>query len=143
MASIEERLKVRDWDPNPGDQLIGEIVELSERETKFGPYPLLVVRDDDATLHSVHCLRGGLLWPVVRERPSVGTRVGIRYDGQTGSSNAHSYVVVFDKAATAPDWDRIATAQQERSDDKPAGNGSVSTAWPVKTPEGDPWADKR
>jgi hypothetical protein len=131
MTTIEERLNQHDWNPNHGEHLIGEIVEISQRETKYGPYPLLVVRDDKGEAHAVHCLRGGLLWPVIRTRPSVGDRVGIRYDGQAGDSNAHSYVVAFETATeTAPDWDRIETTQRARSNDKSADTGSVDSAWP-------------
>jgi hypothetical protein len=134
MTTIEERLNQHDWDPGVGDQLIGEITDISERETKYGPHPLLVVRDDNGEAHAVHCLRGGLLWPVVRNRPSVGDRIGIRYDGQTGAGNAHSYAVAFDSATeTAPDWDRIATTQRERNDGKSAETGGASAPRPVRT----------
>lgn len=109
----------------------GEIIDISEHETKYGPYPVLVVRDDNGEARTVHCLRGALLWSVVRARPSVGDRIGIRYDGQTGSSNAHRYMVAFETATeTAPNWDRIATTQRERSDGKPDETGSVDSAWP-------------
>ncbi len=130
---IKERLNQRDWDPSQGEQLIGGIVEISERATKYGPYPLLVVRDDNDGAHvAVHCLRGGLLWPVVRAKPSVGDRVGIRYLGLSEDGKAHSYVVVFENATeAAPDWDRIATEQRERSkDDKPAETSGVDSGWP-------------
>ena len=140
MTSIQDRLNRKDWDPTPGDQLVGEIIELTERDTKYGAYPMLVVRDDDGTEHNVHCLRGGLLWPVLRTRPEVGARLGIRYDGQTGTSQAHSYAVAFENATeAAPDWDRIEKSQRERNKDD-ATTGNVDSAWPVG-PSADPWID--
>jgi hypothetical protein len=131
---LNERLNQRDWTPNPGDRLIGKITEIFQLDTRYGPYPMLVVRDDkDEALVAVHCLRGGLLHPVVRKRPSVGDRIGICYLGMSDDGKAHSYAVVWeDDAETAPDWDRIATEQRERSkDDKPAATGSVYAAWPT------------
>jgi hypothetical protein len=129
---LDERLNQRDWTPNPGDRLIGEITGIYQLDTRYGPYPLLEVRDDrDGALVAVHCLRGGLLHPVVRHRPSVGERLGICYLGMSDESNAHSYAVVWDNdTETAPDWDRIATEQRERSKDKPAETGSVDSGWP-------------
>jgi hypothetical protein len=129
---LNERLNQHDWNPNPGEQLIGEIIEISQRDTKYGAYPLLLVRDDkDGVVQVVHCLRSGLLWPVVRARPSAGDRVGIRYLGLADDGATHSYVVVFENATeAAPDWDRIATTQRERSNDKPAETGNLDAAWP-------------
>ena len=137
MTSIQDRLNRKDWDPSPGDQLVGEIVDVTERETRFGAYPLLVVRDDAGVERNVHCLRGGLLWPVVRARPNVGDRVGIRYDGQSDGQDAHRYAVAFENAAeTAPDWDKIEKSQRERSrDDGKADANGVDAAWPVKSAE--------
>jgi hypothetical protein len=131
-VSIEERLNQHEWNPNPGEQLIGKIVEISERGARYGAYPWLLVLDDKDEAHvAVHCLRSGLLWPVVHARPSVGDRVGTlpRLERRR---QTHSYVVAFEKATEiAPDWDRIATTQRERSkDDKPAETGSLDSAWP-------------
>ncbi|HET6753976.1 MAG TPA: hypothetical protein VFH23_08500 [Jiangellaceae bacterium] len=140
MTTIQDRLNRQDRDPEPGDQLIGQIVEITERETQYGAYPLLVVADDEGAVHSVHCLRGGLLWPVVRIRPKVGDRIGVRYDGVTGTSSAHRYVVAFENATeTAPDWERIEKSQRERSKDgNSAGTSDVDSAWPVNPPDDGP-----
>jgi hypothetical protein len=70
------------WRPNPGDILVGEIVDLSEREGFDGElYPIVTVRKTDGVELAFHAFHTVAQNELARLRPSVGTEIGIRYKG--------------------------------------------------------------
>jgi len=115
MASIEEQLARDEWNPQPLDQLIGEIVSISLRVAKSGsPYPVLVVRDDgDSTEYIVSCAL--FATDVINRRPAAGDRVGIKFWGpqprSDGDGSFDRYTIAFEKEAAEVDWDAMAHAR--------------------------------
>ena len=115
MASLEERLQRKEWNPAPGETLVGTITKISERESKAGKwYPVLVVADDDGAEHIVSCAL--MASDVITARPKRGERVGIRFDGPqekaSGDGTYDRYVIEFDSDEdTEPDWDRMAASR--------------------------------
>lgn len=115
MASIEEQLEREDWDPVPGDQLIGEITAMSVRVGKSEkPYPVLVVRNGDGAEHTVSCAPFAV--DVITHQPAVGDRVGIKFCGpqprSDGDGTWDKYTVAFEKEAAADvDWSAMAAAR--------------------------------
>jgi len=108
VASIEERLDREDWDPQPGQKLIGTITGLSTRMSKKGiAYPILVVKDDQGGEHIVSAAL--FADDVIAHAPSIGERIGIKFAGpqdrRDGSGTYDKYVVAFDKEPTTEiDW---------------------------------------
>jgi hypothetical protein len=141
VASIEERLSREDWDPVPGDHLIGEIVAISVRVGKSEkPYPVLVIRDDDGTEYSVSCAL--FANDVIAHRPETGERVGVRFHGPQpradGDGTWDKYAVAFEKETTAEvDWSAMAAARGLST-----SNGHIRQAAPPLPPEpaDDPWS---
>jgi hypothetical protein len=138
VASLEERLQRQEWNPAPGEALIGTITKISERESKAGKwYPVLVVQDADGAEHIVSCAL--MASDVIAARPVRGERVGIRFDGPqskaSGDGTYDRYVIEFEKDDEAePDWDRMAASRSQ-----PAVPGAlVMPVHPVPSDE-DPW----
>lgn len=137
MASIEERLNREDWEPVPGDQLVGEITSITVRIGKSEkPYPVLVVKDDDGTEHIVSCAM--FAGDVITHRPVVGERVGVKFWGPQprtdGDGTWDKYTVAFEKERTAEvDWDGMAQARGVKPQTVPAV--------PAAALADDPWND--
>jgi hypothetical protein len=108
---LEARLDRDDapiWHPQPGDRLIGEVIEMTWREGDYGIHPFIVMRDDNgdetAVRTSATVLRNGLQ----RQRVQVGDRVALQYRGerksQSGRSTYHDYRVLKTQRADGDFW---------------------------------------
>jgi hypothetical protein len=113
MPTLHDRL-ARDpqgWRPQPGDSLVGTLIDVEERESDYGGvYPMLIIETDDGDEVAVHCFHTVLKNEVARQKPASGDRIGIRYKGRVGDAKYESYRVVVEKAngeTVAPDWDRM------------------------------------
>jgi hypothetical protein len=113
-TSIEDRLNAdfaEAWKPEPGDTLIGEIVEIGERDGGYGPYPIVTIRQDDTSVLAVHAFHTVLASQLAEQHPAIGDRIGIRYKGRVTSEGArggyHSYRVTVDRPAGGNvDWSK-------------------------------------
>lgn len=129
--SIQDRLDrepAPGWKPNPGDQIVGTIVEISEAPgTNWGPYPLLVIEQADGTEVSVHAFHTVLKKEIAAKRPTEGDEIGIRYLGKPSGKDYEAYRVVLDRKTPArgTDWGAV-----ERQADAELG----TTAQPVTVP---------
>jgi hypothetical protein len=125
MGTLEEQLARQEWDPAPGDKLIGTITEIKAREARNGNlYPVLVVKDGDGSEYIVSCAL--MASDVIAARPVPGDRVGIRFDGPQPKANGDGtwdrYVIAFDREKPAEvDWDRMAAGRNTPV--TPAANG--------------------
>jgi hypothetical protein len=148
MATIEERLNRREFEHTPGTKLFGEIIKIGEREWKYGYYPVLVVRDDDAVEHILSCYLS-LSWlaeSVIAHRPKIGERIGLRCDEPETANDGKAYnrgVVEFERDEDhEPDWDRMVESRRRDRDTAPAGkSGSVAeatAAWTAGTSDEEP-----
>lgn len=122
--TLEDRLNQEaapGWRPEPGEQLVGTIVEISSATGDFGEYPLLVVEKTDGTGDvAVHCFHTVLKSEVAAKRPSEGDKIGIKYLGIPTGKKYESYRVVLDRQtpAASTDWDAVGRqAAQEAVDD--------------------------
>ena len=125
MTSITQRLDRTEWDPAPGDTLLGVITAVSERSivTKGGNevwFPVIVVRrEEDESEWTVDCGRGGLTEAVIAARPKAGQQIGFKFIGPVSRSDGNGtwdkFTVEFeDETATEPDWDRMAASRARR-----------------------------
>jgi hypothetical protein len=118
------------WRPNAGDVLVGQLVEVSERDSGYGPYPLVVIRRErDAQLVAVHAYHAVLALQLAQARPGIGERVGIAYygklKGERSRGEYHGYRVSVDRDDDGVDWARY--------NDAPADGGppAVTTSAPA------------
>lgn len=102
--SIEDRLDretAPGWKPEVGDQVIGTIVEISERPgTEYGPYQVITIEQADGTEVAVHAFHGVLKNELESKQPTEGDRIGIRYLGkkQGATREYENYRVVLERA---------------------------------------------
>jgi len=105
------------WRPNPGDVLIGEVVELGEREGFAGVrYPLVTVRTEAGEHVAVHGFHTVLRDELARAQPRVGDTLGVAYHGlvEKGDSKYELYRMkvvptdASDPSRGEPDWAAIA-----------------------------------
>lgn len=127
MSSLDDRLDsvAQAWRPQVGEKLTGVVVAIGERISNYNdkPYVVLTVRTDDGHEFVVHAFHTVLAQELAMQRPQVGDRIGIRYDGQPEGKNYESYRVVVERNAPAPelDWERIAAGV----DAELSGNGTT------------------
>jgi hypothetical protein len=117
MASLEDRLDSfpEAWKPEAvGDKLVGRVVDVDVRESKYGdPYPIVVVETEDGTERAFHGFHTISRRELAKQKPQVGDRIGIAYHGRSepsepGMSGAELYKVIVEKDEPAPvDWDAI------------------------------------
>jgi len=120
MTDLSERLEqdlAPAWRPDQEDPdiLIGEVLSIELGTSEYGPYPLLVVRSEDGTEKAVHAFHTVLRNELVKHRPKVGERIGIKYLGEQKTaegSKFSSYIgyrVRVDRPLGADfNWDKIA-----------------------------------
>lgn len=118
--SLEERLEnpAEAWRPDPGEKLIGTIVDLDERESAFDeqPYPIVTVLTSQGNEHAFHGFHTVPRRELARLRPRVGERIGVAYHGRHSRGYEH-YTIRLDRDPTAPDWERIGAAAGETTDE--------------------------
>lgn len=125
--SLEERLESglpSAWRPDQedADKLIGEVIDIEVGNSEYGRYPIVVVRQDDGTEKAVHGFHSVLQSELMKNRPQVGERVGIKYLGDVetkpGSKfkSYKGYVVRVERAqGTTFDWNTIGNGQEDPS----------------------------
>lgn len=128
MSRLEEQLRppAAAWRPEPGDRLIGEIVDLDTRTSRYNdePYPVVTVRDEatgsDVAFHAFHTVARRDLEAL---QPRVGQRIGIAYFGEKQSRDGdpyHSYTIRVDDSVPAPfAGDSSPVAPESDDDDVP------------------------
>jgi hypothetical protein len=118
--SLEERLEnpAEAWRPDPGEKLIGTVVDLDERESTYDeqPYPIVTVLTSDGNEHAFHGFHTVPRRELARLRPRLGERIGIVYHGRHPRGYEH-YTIKLERDPTAPDWERIAAAAGEPTDE--------------------------
>lgn len=144
MSKLEERLEAglpEAWRPDKKDDdlLIGEVVDIDVGTSDYGPYPLIVIRQDSGEEKAVHAFHTVLANELTRARPQVGERIGIKYLGEQPTKPGSKYKsfigyrVKVDRKATTFDWSRIGAepdpeplapaAEPEEPVEVPAGAG--------------------
>jgi hypothetical protein len=149
VRSIAERLEssAEAWKPEPGDKLIGTVVEVDERTSDYGAYPLLIVETDAGDEVACHAFHTVLKNELARKRPVAGDTIGIVYRGRDADRGYEMYRVVIERATPqepAVDW----SVHQQDSDaelgEQPAVKPALRTAGPdeqVPPPSEEPPAD--
>jgi hypothetical protein len=123
------------WRYEPGDKLIGETVELSQREGAYGIYPIITVRQDNGVELAFHAFHTVARNELAKAAPQVGERIAIKYvgvkeAGGEGRSSYHAYKVAVDRAARAFNWSAFGETG-EVEPDIPADDGPPLSTVPT------------
>lgn len=128
--SLEDRLESglpSAWRPDQedADVLIGEVVEIEVGESDYGRYPIIVIRSEDGEEKAVHGFHSVLQNELMKHKPQVGEKVGIKYLGDVPTkpgSKFKSYkgyrVKVERDQAAAFDWSRIGESPEDEIGDR-------------------------
>jgi hypothetical protein len=112
------------WRPDPGDKLVGEIVELGARAGYDDElYPIVTIRQDNGVELAAHCFHTVLRNELAKLKPQVGQRIAVKYEGEVATANGrsryHSYRVATDRAPVFS-WTAFGEAAGESEpDDQP------------------------
>jgi hypothetical protein len=106
------------WKPEPGDKLVGTVMNVGERASDYGIYPIIDVRtedDEELTFHAFHTVAKNEL---ARQRPAPGDEIAVKYFGKDEDRGYERYRVLVEKAEPkgldAAAWDEIGKdAEQE------------------------------
>jgi hypothetical protein len=109
--TMEQRLdfEPEPWDPEPGDKVAGEVVQIQRYDSKFTgeEYPVVDLLTDPDTLAGVRIYgsRTVLGNELDRLQPQPGDRLAVKYLGlmKAGTPDEyHGYRVVLDRIQPAP-----------------------------------------
>jgi hypothetical protein len=107
------------WRPAIHEIAQGVVAELGERlgyDDK--PYPIVVIRKGSGEEVALHAFHYVLRSKLAEEKPAIGDRIAVRYDGKvkskTGGKAYHSYSVVRERANA-----EVASPADPRDDDIP------------------------
>ncbi len=115
MASLEDRLdsNAEAWKPNPGDTLVGEVVDVDTHDAGYGSYPIVTVRTDDGGEVAIHGFHTVLKREFAKARPEIGSRIGVKYLGPTrrATSRTRSPATSLHRRSTGMRWLRESVAR--------------------------------
>lgn len=102
-------LEVSGWKPEPGDKLVGVIVDRENGvESGWAPYTCLTIQTSETTATRLHCFHGVLRGMVDSKNPQVGDQIAVKYLGFKATPEGkykgfEGYTTVIRKpAASAP-----------------------------------------
>jgi hypothetical protein len=106
-VSAEDRLRrelasfPQPWRPQPGDVLVGSVLDVGERESKFGgSYPTVTVETAAGELVIVHAYHTVIRDELAQLQPATGERIGFAYHGR-GPEGYHRYRVKVERRSAA------------------------------------------
>jgi hypothetical protein len=89
------------WRPDPGDVLVGIVIELGERSSKYGgAYPTVTVATESGEVVVVHAMRKILRVELEQQAPVPGERVGFQYHG-VADGGYHRFKCRVDRSGRA------------------------------------------
>lgn len=103
------------WKPKPGDKLVGTVVDISEREGTYGPYPIVTVRTAEGEEFAVHAFHEVLSGELAKIAPKPGDELGFKYVGRHPERNYHQYRVRRDGSTAEVSWAKYAGDRDQAS----------------------------
>lgn len=120
--SLEDRLESglpSAWRPDQDDPdtLIGQVVAIEVGQSDYGKYPIIVLRGDSGREKAIHGFHSVLQNELMKKRPQIGERVGIKFLGEIAGQGGRSYkgyrVEVERDGGSSFDWNTIGAAPAE------------------------------
>jgi hypothetical protein len=109
------------WDPAPGDSIVGTLIGVDMRTTKFSSdVPVLTIRADDGTLTEVWATHTVLRGELKKLKPKVGRPLALKRLADAEPPLKYRRYKVFLDAADQPafSWDAVS----DDGSDTPAGD---------------------
>lgn len=141
--SMEERLEegfAPGWRPAPGDMIVGTVVDISQGEGDYGPYPIVTIEQPNGEALAVHAFHTVLKKELSAKRPTEGDKLGIKYLGMPAGKNYEAYRVVLERVVR-PDAQASAWAAMEQSADAELAT-AVASGTPVNGTAARGWASE-
>jgi len=112
------------WRPEPGDKLVGNVTELSERDGAFGVYPIVTVRQSNGEELAIHAFHDVLQNELARIAPKHGDEIGVKYEGKDADRGYHRYRVRRAGSDAGLAWSKYAKSVAADSGEQgPADSG--------------------
>lgn len=116
--SLEDRLEQGNapaWRPDQedADLLVGKVIDIDRVDGDYDPYPVLTVEKEDGTQVAVHGMHTVLKNELLRLKPNIGERIGIKFLGEQEAkpgSRFKSYIgyrVRVDRETSEFNWATI------------------------------------
>lgn len=122
--SLEDRLESglpEAWRPDKEDPdtIIGEVVAIEVGSSDYGKYPIIVIRGQSGREKAIHGFHSVLQNELLKKRPQIGERIGIKFLGEVPGQNGRSYkgyrVEVEREGGATFDWNTIGQVPVEDS----------------------------
>jgi hypothetical protein len=96
--TLEDRLdaNAEAWRPQPGDKLIGAVVDLGSRTTEYGTYAIVTLRTEAGDEVAVHAFHAVLAREFQKRPPRLGERLGIKYLGKS-EKGYEAYTIAWEQ----------------------------------------------
>lgn len=85
------------WKPQPGESLVGRIVQYGTGQSSFGPVRTAIVEQDNGERVSLWLSSTVLLGLFREHRPKTGERIGLRFLGKHPTKNYKRYALIVDR----------------------------------------------
>lgn len=96
------------WKPEPGDILLGRVVDLDEAGNRNGVYPVVIVQCEDGRRFAWHAAPTVAQYELSHAGPQVGDLLAVRYEGKVSGGRHdggyHSFTVRSEPRRI--DWSR-------------------------------------
>lgn len=116
------------WEPKPGDALAGLITAVTERQGKYGRYPVYTVAPFDGDPVAVHAFHTVLARELADQDAAVGSEVGISYGGRGSTQDGrdcHRYTVVVERHGDEPPVSDVPADPPAATDPEPPAGGDA------------------
>lgn len=95
------------WRPNPGDRIFGVVADITEGNSEYGTYPLIVIDTPQSEdLIGVHCFHATLKRDVeanmIRQTLVIGSQIAISYRGEGTATRGNSAPNLYRLAVIPP-----------------------------------------
>jgi hypothetical protein len=95
------------WKPEPGDVLVGRVVQYSTAMGRYGPCRTCIIERDEGGRVAVWLSLTVLLDLFKKEKPQVGERIGLKYLGRDEAKGYHRYRLIVDRAEPEPSFEPL------------------------------------
>lgn len=135
------------WRPNPGDRVVGKIVDIAFTDMGYGEYPILTIQTESGPEVAVHGFHTVLKSEIFSHEPQPGEPVDITYLGKKTDGGGYgkgydNYRVRWQSGGQVNWGSRKGQPQQQRNDDPPIEPSPPPPAEQPAAPAGSQFGDE-
>ncbi len=142
MSSLQDRLN---RDPEvvkiePGESIVGTVLDITTRENEYGSYPLVSLETDDGRELEWHAFHTVAANELAKVNPQPGDVLGVRNLGKRDGKNYVAYRIVVERNTPAAPLAITVTEDEAPLAPAPALDTSALKAKPpAGYPDEEPW----